>query len=190
MGEYENLSRLYSAPFLSEDERLALCEEMQEAERFPATAHKGGAYSVQPDVRRTSRVRVGAARAELVRSRLIDWRPRLVAHFEVPLGECQEPQFLAYSVGDFFRPHRDRGTSPLDPEPARNRRLSVVILLNSGEYEGGALTLHEMSVPGSRLEIPGRPGRLIAFHSLVLHEVKPVISGERYSIASWYEQVR
>jgi SM-20-related protein len=190
MGESADMGRLYSAPFLTEDERRALCEEMRGAERFPATAHKGGAYSVQPDVRRTSRVRVGDAWVEFVSNRLIEWRPRLVDHFGVPLGDCQEPQFLAYSVGDFFRPHRDRGTGPLDPEPARNRRLSVVILLNPGEYEGGALTLHEMSVPGSRLEIPGRPGRLIAFNSLVLHEVKPVIAGERYSIASWYEQAR
>ena len=67
--------------------------------------------------------------------------------------------------------------------------LAVVVLLNPGEYEEGRLVLHDMGVAGSRIEIKGRPGRFVAFHPVVLHEVTPVTRGERYSIALWLERL-
>lgn len=182
-----NLGLLYAAEFVGPSELTRLRDDLRNADRYPAVSYKGSNEGVRDDFRRTSRLRIAPDRVERVQRRLTEWTPRLESHFGVTLGPCQEPQFLAYSAGDFFRPHRDCGTGPTDPEPSRNRKVSVVILLNPGDYEGGVLTLHEIGTHGSKLEIRGRPGGLIAFHSLVLHEVTPVVSGERYSIAAWYE---
>ncbi|MEQ1843335.1 MAG: 2OG-Fe(II) oxygenase, partial [Verrucomicrobiales bacterium] len=73
--------------------------------------------------------------------RLVGLRARLALHFEEDLVKVQTPQFLAYSVGDFFVPHQDDNAEPDAPEFLRNRRVSAVILLNPGDYEGGLLTL-------------------------------------------------
>lgn len=182
-----NLSQLYTAEFLSGGERLALCAEMRTAERFPATVGLNREYVVKPEVRNTSRVRVAPVWKDLVLNRLAEWKPRLASHFGRDLENCREPQFLAYSTGDFFLPHRDYAPGPNSTEHGRRARLSTVVFLNPGDYEGGILTLYEMGVAGSKLEIKGRPGRLVAFHPLVLHEVTRVTRGERYSIACWYE---
>lgn len=187
MSEPVNLSLLYTAPFLSRAEQAALGSEMREAERFPATVGINREYVVKPEVRTTSRVRVASVWTDLVLNRLAEWKPRLASHFGLELENCREPQFLAYSTGDFFLPHRDFGTGPKATEHGKRARLSTVVFINPGEYEGGVLTLYEMGVAGSRLEIKGRPGRLVAFHPLVLHEVTRVTRGERYSIACWYE---
>lgn len=187
MADPINLSQLLTAEFLTRTERDALCVEMRQADRYPATIGLNREYVVKPEVRTTSRVRVDSGWTSLILSRLEDWKPRLAAHFGLELENCREPQFLAYSLGDFFLPHRDYGAGAYATIHAKRARLSTVILLNPGEYEGGVLTLHEVGVPGSKLEIRGRPGQVIAFHPLVLHEVTPVTRGERFSIACWYE---
>lgn len=180
-------SVLFSAQFLSSEECSDLSQEMRRAPSAPATAGRGGAYAVRPGIRHTNRVQVGRDWLQIIEGRLDEWKPRLTAHFGVELTGRQEPQFLAYSVGHFFGPHLDCAITASDPAFLVNRRVSVVILVNPGEYEGGILTLHGLGVPGSKLGIPGRPGRLVAFSSRLLHEVKAVTRGDRYSIACWYE---
>lgn len=189
MTDSENLGVLCSGEFFGPDERLGLIAEMRDAPRYPASITNKGEYSVNPGVRNTSRVRVTPSAQDLVLRSLIELKPRLESRFGRSLGECQEPQFLAYSKGHFFRAHRDRG-GPQEPEHVGKRSLSVVILLNPGDYDGGVLVLHDMGVPGSKMEIKGRPGGFIAFHPLELHEVTPVTRGERYSVASWFERPR
>ena len=187
MADATNLRALFTASFLSQQERLAVAAEMAQGERYPASATKDGAYAIVPHARNANRVRIPALWAGVIHDRLIEWMPRLSDHFGVALRNCQEPQFIAYSEGHFHRPHRDRGLRPEEPESVKYREVSAVIFLNPGEYEGGSLTFHEMGVPGSRLEIKGRPGVLVAFRSLALHEVTPVTRGERYSVACWFE---
>lgn len=186
MADSDDLSVLYTAAFLTPGERLSLLAEMRAGERFPASAARNGEYAVLPHARNANRVRVPEDWVKRVHDRLLDWMPRLRDRFGLSIDTCQEPQFLAYSPGHFHRPHRDRGTDARDPESVRRRKVSAVVFLNPGEYEGGSLALHELGVPGSRLEIRGKPGGLVAFHSLLLHEVTPVTVGERYSIACWY----
>lgn len=187
MDGKEDLGVLLSGQFVGPDECAGLCAEMRAATRYPATVFKKSDYAVRPEVRNTSRVLVAPVWTDLVQRRLGELKPRFEAHFGRPFGGSDEPQFLAYSEGQFFRPHRDVGDG-VENQMAARRNLSVVVLLNPGEYEGGRLVLHDMGVAGSRMEIKGRPGRFVAFHPVVLHEVTPVTRGERYSIAVWLER--
>ena len=63
------------------------------------------------------------------------------------------------------------------------RKLSLTIQLSdSSSYKGGDLLLYDS--PNPRL-CPKEQGKLILFPSYVLHEVKPVTKGERYSLVAW-----
>jgi PKHD-type hydroxylase len=63
------------------------------------------------------------------------------------------------------------------------RKLSLTIQLSSPEdYEGGELALYfdkEADV------MPKELGKMIVFPSYVLHEVRPVTKGIRYSLVAW-----
>ncbi|MGA5552399.1 2OG-Fe(II) oxygenase [Streptomyces pseudogriseolus] len=104
------------------------------------------------------------------------------------------PKLCSYSARDFFRAHRDRSEDPLDPAAVRNRRLSIVCLLNDvtlreglPSFDGGALVLHLPRPDGSvspqnvRLEA----GSIVTFRSELLHEVRPVRAGVRYCAVGW-----
>ena len=63
------------------------------------------------------------------------------------------------------------------------RKLSLTIQLSdSSSYKGGDLLLYDSPNPRS---CPKEQGKLILFPSYVLHEVKPVTKGERYSLVAW-----
>lgn len=178
---------LFSGQFLTPNEADSLVQALQASPREAATVGRSGEYSVRSNVRRTQRIRLEGPWAEAVMDRLDEWKERLSAHFGEGLTTRQEPQFLGYSAGDFFLPHQDCGALATDPPFLLKRRVSVVVLLNPHEYEGGLLTLHNVPGPGTRLPLPGKAGRLIGFPSWLVHEVTPVSRGERYSIACWYE---
>ena len=63
------------------------------------------------------------------------------------------------------------------------RKLSLTIQLSSPEdYEGGELVLQAGNDP----EIMSKElGKMIVFPSYVLHEVRPVTKGTRYSLVAW-----
>lgn len=178
---------LFKAQFLTGEETAALCAEMRSAERFPATLFREGEYQVRRDDRSASRVRVSAGFVDLVVDRMREWTPRLASYFQVPLGALQEPQFVAYSEGDYFTRHCDRSSEADAPAPLRNRCLSAVVLLNPEEYEGGVLTFHDIGLTGTRIGIKGVAGEVVAFGSGVMHEVTVVTRGERFSIVVLYE---
>src|SRR5262249_39419903 len=121
----------------------------------------------------------------------------LEEHFKISLTECEEPQFLRYDPGDYFVAHQDGNTGMLQFDRERIRIVSVIIFLNSqsddGEidtYTDGDLVLHKYGFGGgngnSRVVVRGEAGTLVAFPSETTHEVTPVTSGGRFSIASWY----
>ena len=63
------------------------------------------------------------------------------------------------------------------------RKLSLTIQLSdSKDYEGGELALQFCETP---VLMPKDQGKMIVFPSYVLHEVKPVTQGTRYSLVSW-----
>lgn len=104
------------------------------------------------------------------------------------------PKFCSYTEREFFRAHRDRSEDPRDPAVVRSRILSIVCLLNDTTLhdgllasDGGALVVYLPGPDGSvtpqsvRLEA----GSIVTFRSDLLHEVRPVRAGVRYSAVGW-----
>lgn len=63
------------------------------------------------------------------------------------------------------------------------RKLSVVVQLSDpADYEGGELCIQTSSEPTTIIK---KQGFLVVFPSYVLHGVKPVTKGTRYSLVAW-----
>ena len=63
------------------------------------------------------------------------------------------------------------------------RKLSLTIQLSSPkDYEGGELALQ---LGGDANLMPKDLGKMVVFPSYVLHEVRPVTKGTRYSLVAW-----
>jgi hypothetical protein len=88
-------------------------------------------------------------------------------------------ELLRYEEGEFFGEHVD---AVRDHPELGHRRLSAVGFCNS-DYEGG-----ELVFPRQNITIKGEAGDFLLFPSGITHphEVRPVTSGVRYSIVTWY----
>jgi len=138
-----------------------------------------------------------AAFADIQR-RLQALMPALEAYFQIKLDQMQRPDLLVYREGAFFNRHRDGSDHPDETHEIAQRKISTVLFMNgaaeesaSGKFTGGELTLHglfgeEDWAAGIVVPIQAEPGLLVAFRSGVLHEVKPVTSGTRCSIVTWF----
>ncbi|MEO8290939.1 MAG: 2OG-Fe(II) oxygenase [Gaiellaceae bacterium] len=188
---------LYVAPdFLDADACARLRDAVQAAALVEATVEDEGKLEVDRSHRKTRVAKVDPETSGFVRERLNLLRETLTAHFELPLEECEKPQFLVYREGDFFRPHRD--SSDKDADEASGRRVSAVVFLNDaatepepGAYGGGSLSFYGLlqddpKGEGIGLPLVGQAGALVAFPSHLIHGVTPVTHGERYTIASWF----
>ena len=178
------------AEFLSGNRCAGICLEMRNAERAEAEVYGTDAPAVNRAIRTASEVELRAAQAVEIAQRIAALQPDLEDHFRVTLTGCEEPTFLVYAAGGFYRPHRDRSL-PADAAAgdARARRVSTVLFLND-DYTGGALTLYGLvKDPAWRdygFAVTPAPGLLVAFASDLLHEVTPVIAGERCTVANWF----
>lgn len=165
--------------------------------RSPAAAaltYGIGEGSVDERIRRAHRVSPSANTVAYVTRRLEEQRQHLESRFGVALSGYEPPQFLCYRVGDFFVAHQDGNTGLVNLDSDRTRRISITLFLNnqsaerqSDTYDGGALVFSDWRT-GSRHEVSGEAGTLVAFRSETTHEVTPVTHGERYAIVSWYGQ--
>lgn len=108
------------------------------------------------------------------------------------------PKFCSYAERGLFRAHRDSSDDPLDPAVVRHRRLSIVCLLNDAtphdglpSFDGGALVLYVPRPDGTLVpeNIRLEAGSIVTFRSDVLHEVRPVRTGVRYSAVAWLYDV-
>jgi SM-20-related protein len=145
--------------------------------------------------RQAKRVKPAGSARRLLEERLDQLRPRLEEKFGVSLGGFEPPTFLVYGPGDFHQAHHD--AEPDAAEEIARRKVSVVVFLNDqsdepveGSYGGGSLVFGGL-VPGFGDETRGIPvvlsaGSIVGFRSDVLHEVKPVTHGERFTIVSWF----
>lgn len=81
---------------------------------------------------------------------------------------------IKYIPGEFYKTHVDCG-------PLKLRTLSIIILLND-DFQGG-----ELQFFGGKYIVSLKKYSMVIFPSNFLfpHEVKPVISGIRYTIVSW-----
>jgi SM-20-related protein len=186
------LTEDFLAPHLCESVRA----EMDNGDGRKATIGKEGQVNEQS--RRTLDIAVGDDSRRLITERLLALRPALEAHFNLPLSDkLQGPSFLSYDRGGFYGPHRDCADD--SPGMIRDRRVSLVLFLNGPSSaatidtfgDGGLIFYGLISGADSIWSKSGfplepRPGLLVAFRSDLLHEVKPVSYGRRYSIAGWF----
>lgn len=104
------------------------------------------------------------------------------AHFNFDLSEmAEEVQIAHYEGGDhgFYDWHVDRGGKSL----ASFRKLTLVGLLSpTADFSGGQL---QLNANGHVETMALEQGDVVAFPSYILHNVSPVLEGERYSLTQW-----
>lgn len=90
-------------------------------------------------------------------------------------------QFTKYGVGEFYEAHMD--TFKLQDNM---RKVSIVIqLTDPKDYEGGDFVF----IDGDDEFKPkgfSKRGSVLVFPSFLMHQVKPITSGTRHSIVSWF----
>ena len=178
--------------FLAAETCRNLIAEMRQSSMMRALTYGKGDAAVDERVRRVSRASVSKKTFMSVAARLEQHSAPLSHHFGIKLANVEEPQFLIYRVGDFFVAHQDGNTGLIQLESDRSRRVSLSIFLNNqsataepGTYSGGALVFSDWR-SGSRYELAGKAGMLVAFRSELTHEVTPVTHGERFAVVSWF----
>jgi predicted 2-oxoglutarate/Fe(II)-dependent dioxygenase YbiX len=173
---FRALNFLLMEDFFDREECERICATMRGA---PSGSAMVGVEGAVDEKQRRSRVVVVPPELERsVGERLDGVRGRAAAHFGVELSATERPQFLRYRPGDYFGRHMDR-----DRDGGNRREVSLIAFLNS-DFEGGGLRFggFDGAVP---LRLPPVPGLLLLFRSDWIHEVEPVIRGERFTIVSW-----
>lgn len=186
--------------FLSAECCRQIRSEMAAAARVPAMIRPMGEAGGMLDqtTRRTGVASVSASTTAMVEDQLRAIQPALEKHFLVQLAGCQRPRFYIYEEGDFFLPHRDRDAEdPAAPDWIKARQVSISIFLNDVKgrldaepHGGGSLVFYghrgDQNGTGFGIPLESEEGMFVAFRSDWIHEVKPVTSGRRYSIVTWY----
>jgi predicted 2-oxoglutarate/Fe(II)-dependent dioxygenase YbiX len=117
---------------------------------------------------------------------------RLEKFFERPLEWNKEFHFLVYEQGGFIRPHRDVMEGGEVLEKIRERVVLFSLFLNGrdgpeGEaYEGGEFMLHP--TPERDLVLSCKAGLLLAFRADLVHSVREITAGTRYSVSGWFRE--
>jgi SM-20-related protein len=182
--------------FLDSSECAHIRAQMREAApRKALIVKKNDEDALDESWRKVLSVSVEKPLANLVKTRLLEVKPSLEEHFRVPLTKCQGPNFLKYDENAFYKLHKDADSDA--PPDIIHRKVSAVIFLNASSkepssdgYTGGELTFYGL-LPGARWEkcafsFEAAAGLLIAFPSNMAHEVQPVTSGQRFTIACWF----
>jgi predicted 2-oxoglutarate/Fe(II)-dependent dioxygenase YbiX len=186
--------------FLSSESCRQIRSEMAAAARIPAMIRPRGAADgvIDHDTRRTAMASVTESITAIVNEQLGAIKPALEEFFHLQTADWQRPQFYIYEPGDFFAPHRDSDAyDPVAPDWVKRRQVSVSILLNDARggvdaepFGGGSLVFHgargDQRGTGFGIPVESEEGLFVAFRSDWIHEVKPVTSGRRYSIVTWY----
>ena len=97
-------------------------------------------------------------------------------------------QFATYDSSNLgcYKRHQDVFLAPIPT----HRKLSVTVQLSDPDtYEGGDLRFLDIGIHPKYENIRAR-GTVCVFPSLIFHEVTPVTSGIRHSLAAWYEGPR
>jgi predicted 2-oxoglutarate/Fe(II)-dependent dioxygenase YbiX/peroxiredoxin len=121
------------------------------------------------DVPITDRALLESCRDRLAR-RLF---PQIHAAFQFQPTRIERYIVAAYDAGEggWFKTHRDNTSAG-----TAHRRFAVTLDLDTGAYEGGALSFPEF---GARRYV-APPGGAVVFSCSLLHEAHPVTRGRRY----------
>lgn len=106
------------------------------------------------------------------------------SNWNFQIDACEAMQLARYNKDGHFKFHQDgNGFTRFDNGNkfvhGKTRKLSMSIILND-EYEGG-----EFEFFGQQ-QVIGKRGTIIVFPSYMMHRVKPVTKGTRYSLVTWF----
>ncbi len=179
--------------FLSKDE----CEEIRQAirggEQVAANVYskRDQSRKIDPEKRQSLFANVPATLAAKTDRKIEALRPRLEEKFnERFAAQMEAAKFLLYREGHFFAPHTD---------DQLGRRVNLSIYLNDqtdhggdGTYSGGELKLYGLvdrpEWNNRGMSLRGQGGMLVAYRADLVHEVTPVLCGERYAIVARFLQ--
>lgn len=175
-----------------------LCRRLRRALRVaperPGEIWVRGRSTLAPAKRQVAVLQPPARLREEVDRAFLHVMPALARHFDVPLRDHEGVQYLRYAEGGHYVLHTDRTPGARDPKVV-GRRVSIIVFLNRigrgrGAHEGGELVFRWAGPGKSRARYPialrPEPGLLLAFHPEIEHEVRPVIRGLRYTLATWF----
>lgn len=174
---------------LPAEEMRALAKEMSSspAEKTRVYNTERGEWYDSDQVRSTHNVQVSDASRERLKAWFTSLLPRLSDHYGVSVTSIEPLWFLRYRTGDHFAAHRDAEEDGHGEQAGRT--VSIVLFVNdASEYGGGELLLCPFDVPEAvdlAIDLRPKPGRLATFRSSTVHQVRPVTSGERFSVVTW-----
>jgi PKHD-type hydroxylase len=94
------------------------------------------------------------------------------------LGEMGQLQLTRYAKDQLYNWHMDLGAGAMSL-----RKISVVVELGAGGYEGGGIEVFYGEGTNNRIAL-GRGDALI-FPSFIMHRALPVQNGTRWTLVSW-----
>jgi predicted 2-oxoglutarate/Fe(II)-dependent dioxygenase YbiX len=183
--------------FLDADLCRRICDQACSLSWKKAVIYRAADRVVDEDVRRTLAVKLPETERNTLKERLLSLKPTLERYFNLALAGFEEPNLLRYTEGSFFTAHQDSTSEPNSNEHAKRRQVSLTIFLNNqaeqpakDSYCGGSLIFYGlMNDPRAKhcgFPLRSETGLLVAFRSDITHEVKPITSGERFSVVSWF----
>jgi len=197
---FAKLGVLIIPGFLPAADCTRIIDEMQSAPQrdAPLSVRDRPDGVIDTRQRKGTRADVGAETIRSLVHRFLGVKPEVETFFRSSFADSVEmPKCLVYRPGDFFIAHRDVKPSDDDIRSPliKARRINLIVNLNResesagpGEYSGAALTLYGLiDEPRWRtygFSVTSEPGALVAFRADILHEVTPMVAGERYCVVS------
>jgi PKHD-type hydroxylase len=93
-------------------------------------------------------------------------------------AEMGQLQLTRYAKDQLYNWHMDLG-----PGPMSLRKISIVVELAAGGYEGGGIEVFYGEGTANRMALG--QGDALIFPSFIMHRALPVHSGTRWSLVSW-----
>jgi PKHD-type hydroxylase len=87
-------------------------------------------------------------------------------------------QLTRYAKDQLYSWHMDLGAGAMSL-----RKISVVVELADGRYDGGGIEVFYGETPGNRIVLG--QGDVLVFPSFIMHRALPVVNGTRWTLVSW-----
>lgn len=94
------------------------------------------------------------------------------------------PSLCRYAVGMKYGAHTDAAFLPVGPQPLRSDVSCTIFISSPTDYEGGELVIH---LGTEVVSIKGKAGSAVFYPSTTVHEVRPVVRGERLVVITFIE---
>jgi len=108
------------------------------------------------------------------------------SNWNFEISSCESMQVTKYKTNGYYNFHQDGNGFTRFNNPSNKfihgttRKLSMTIVLNE-DYEGGEFEFFQ----DDNL-IKEKTGTVIVFPSYIVHKVRPVTKGTRYSLVTWF----